>query len=277
MLEQVQYKNHLGEVISFGKEGIFVNENDLRDFTWSYTAKNNRISTFQKGVVKKTLPVVIVCASEEDGINKRNALFEICEKDVLAKKHGKIIIGNYYMKCYITGSKKSDYLMNKRVMILKLTVVTDSPAWVKESTNIFRRMNSAVVEDAGQNLNYPHDYPHDYASELTNQKLVNEDFVATNFRMIIYGPCVEPKIYVGEHLYSVSTSLMSSEHLIVDSSAKTIVLVQSNGEQVNCFNDRNRDSYVFEKIPSGANMVTWEGDFGFDVTLLEERSEPKWT
>ena len=43
------------------------------------------------------------------------------------------------------------------------------------------------------------------------------------------------------------------------------------------FSDRNRDDYIFEKIPSGSNDVSWDGAFGFDVTLLEERSEPKWT
>lgn len=278
MLEQLQYKNHLGEVISFGKEGVFVNENDLRDFAWSYTAKNNRISSFKKDVAKKTLPVVIACNTEAEGIIKRNQLFEICEKDVLAKQHGKIIIGDYYLKCYITGSQKAKYLTSKRVLHLELTVTTDFPSWFKESTNIFRRLDSVVIDgSAGSNLDYAHDFPFDYASEVANRDIINDDFVATNFRMTIYGPCTNPEIYVGGHCYSVLTELLASEHLIVDSAAKTITLVRSNGEQVNCFNDRSREFYVFEKIPSGANTVTWEGDFGFDITLLEERSEPKWT
>lgn len=278
MLEQVKYKNHLGEEVTFGKGGIFVNENDLRDFAWSYTAKNNRISSFSKGVVKKTLPVIIACTTEAEGIIKRNNLFEVCEKDVLAKQHGKIIIGDYYLKCYITGSKKSDYLTNKGYLRLQLTVATDFPAWFKESTNIFRRLDSVVIDgSAGKNLDYAHDYPFDFASEVANRDIINDDFVATNFRMTIYGPCVAPEIYVGSHCYSVNTELLASEHLIVDSAAKTITLIRKNGEQVNCFNDRSREHYVFEKIPSGANTVTWEGDFGFDITLLEERSEPKWT
>ena len=278
MLEQVKYRNHLGEEVTFGKGGIFVNENDLRDFAWSYTAKNNRISSFQKGVVKKTLPVILACTSEGEGIIKRNNLFEVCEKDVLAHQHGKFIIGDYYLKCYIVGSKKSDYLMNNRVLKLKLSVVTDSPAWVKESVNIFRRLDSVIVdENAGSNLDFPHDFPFDFASEVTNRDIINDDFVSTNFRMTIYGPCTNPEIYVGGHCYAVNTELLANEHLIVDSAAKTITLYHTNGDQVNCFNNRSREHYVFEKIPSGANAVTWEGNFGFDITLLEERSEPKWT
>lgn len=276
MLERLQYRNHLGEGITFGQDGFFVNENDLRDFVWNYTSKNNRISSFHKSVVKKTLPVVIACTSEEDGLAKRNALFEVCEKDVLAKKHGKIHIGDYYMKCFITGSKKSEYLYSNQSMKVNLTVITDFPVWVKESTTVFRKEGDVPLEE-GQFLDYAYDFPFDYAYELAMQNLINEDFVATNFRLIIYGSCSSPRIHIGGHEYLVNMDIDSGEYLIIDSSEKTIVLVRSNGEKVNCFNSRNRDSYVFEKIPVGANTVTWEGDFGFDVTLLEERSEPKWT
>ena len=43
MLEKIIYKNHMNEVINFGQNGIFANSNDLRNFSWSYTSKNNRI------------------------------------------------------------------------------------------------------------------------------------------------------------------------------------------------------------------------------------------
>ena len=275
MLEKLHYRNHLGEGIIFGQDGFFVNENDLRDFTWGYTSKNNRISSFQKGVVKKTLNVIIACTSEEDGLAKRNILFEICEKDVLANNHGKIIIGAYYMKCFVIGSKKTEYLYNDHTMKVKLTVVTDFPVWVKESTTIFR-VEGEGGSTEGLYLDYPYDFPFDYAYELAMQNLINEGFVATNFRLVIYGSCSKPRIFIGGHEYLINTDVGNGEYLVIDSSEKTIMLVRSNGEMENRFNSRNRSSYVFEKIPVGANAVTWEGDFGFDVTLLEERSEPKW-
>lgn len=277
MLEKLQYRNHLGEVISFGQDGFFVNENDLRDFTWSYTSKNNRLSSFQKGVVKKNLTVIIACTSEEDGLAKRNSLFEICEKDILANNHGKIIIGDYYMKCFVIGSKKTDYLYNNQTMKVKLTVVTDFPVWVRESTTVFRKSGEAEAGAGNEFLDYSFDFPFDYACEFAIQNLINDDFVATNFRLIIYGSCSNPRIRIGGHEYLINTDVSAGEYLVIDSSAKTIELVRMNGEKVNCFNKRSRETYVFEKIPVGANTVFWEGEYGFDVTLLEERSEPKWT
>ena len=44
MLEKLRYQNHLGEMIDFGAEGIFVKTNELHDYTWKAVAKNGRIS-----------------------------------------------------------------------------------------------------------------------------------------------------------------------------------------------------------------------------------------
>jgi len=53
-------------------------------------------------------------------------------------------------------------------------------------------------------------------------------------------------------------------------------LTHSDGSTENCFNLRNRDSYIFEKIPAGVLTIASSANFKFDVVLLEERSEPKW-
>lgn len=275
MLDMLRYENHLGEVISFGENGIFANESDLRNFLWSFTSKNNRISNFHRGIKEKKLNVIIACGSEAEGIAKRNTLFEFCEKDVLAKQHGKIIIGDYYMKCFIVGSEKANYLFRKGYMELKLSIVTDFPAWVKESTVMFRRASSPS-EIGGKNFDFPFDYAFDYASGNASRALINEDFAPTNFRMYIFGACANPQIYIAGHTYNVNAEIAAGEYIVIDSVAKTVELIRNNGEKVNCFNHRNRDSYLFEKIPPGANDISWDGDFGFDITLLEERSEPKW-
>jgi phage-related protein len=75
----------------------------------------------------------------------------------------------------------------------------------------------------------------------------------------------------------VNCTVGANEYLTIDSSAKKVFLTAQDGTITNMFNNRNRDSYVFEKIPTGQNVVSWNGGFGFDIILLEERSEPKWT
>lgn len=275
MLEQVIYKNHQNEVYEFGKAGIYVDMNDLHDYEWTSTKKNNRITAFNRNVSKRKLPVIIICDTEAKGTAAKNRLLEVTEKDVLALKHGQIIIGDYYFKCFVTKSQKKNYLTTKRYMTATLTLESDFPYWVKETTTVFRKGHELVV-DGTTNLDYFFDFPFDYTSESNGRMLVNTGFVASNFRMIIYGECTNPVVYIGGHAYQVNCYVNKGEYLTINSVSKKIELVGNDGTITNMFNSRNKDSYVFEKIPSGTNTVTWDGDFGIDIILLEERSEPKW-
>lgn len=270
--ERLQYKNHINEVIDFGVDGVYVNLNALHDYEWKVTSKGNRISALKYAVQTRKLPVIIMCSSEEEGIATRNRLFEVFEKDVLALQHGRIIIGDYYFKCYVTKSTKSDYLKLKQYMSLTLTLASDYPYWVKESTVSY----GITGDTSGGGLDYPFDYAFDYMADTASTALNNTGFVASNFRMIIYGACTNPRIDIAGHAYQVNCNVEAGEYLTIDSTAKKIFVTKRDGTTVNHFNDRNKQSYIFEKIPSGANEVAWDGDFGFDIILMEERSEPKW-
>lgn len=272
MLEQLKYTNHKNETLEFGKGKLFVNENDLHNFKWTVISKNDRISGFKKGIVTKTIPIILKCDSIEEGIKLRNRLFEVCEKDVLAVKHGRLVIGDYYLKCYVTESKKTDYLIHNGYMKITAKISTDFPYWVKETTHTF----GYGVGQVGTNLDFNRDFPSDYSSNLLGKQLNNTGFVPTNFRMVIYGACETPGITVGGHLYEVAASVAANEYLTIDSINKTIVLTHTDGTKENCFNLRNRDSYIFEKMPVGSSNVAVNNDFKFDIVLLEERSEPKW-
>ena len=275
MLEQLIYKNHVNEVFEFGKDGIFVNTNDLHDYEWTVTKKGNKIASLTYAVTKRKLPIVIMCDTEEKAVAAKNRLLEVAEKDVLAMQHGRIIIGDYYFKCFVTKSEKKEYLTSKRYMHLTLTLTTDFPFWVKESSLSFNVSNEA--DGSGVFLDYPFDYAFDFYNGMSNQTLNNTGFVASNFRMIIYGACTNPTINIADHAYQVNCAVGEGEYLTIDSSSKKIFLTSNDGTVTNKFNSRNRNSYVFEKIPVGENVVTWDGDYGFQVILLEERSEPKWT
>ena len=210
---------------------------------------------------------------EEEGIALKNKLFEVFEKDVLAVKHGKIIIGDYYLQCFVTESKKSEYLIHKSYMKVTVKVSTDIPSWIRETSSMFNYGDGGT---SGVDLDFNRDFPFDYTSNLIGKQLNNTHFVSANFRMNIYGSCKNPRITVAGHDYEVSASIGANEYLTIDSTDKTIILTHSNGTKENCFNLRNRDSYIFEKIPSGQSNVSANGDFKFDIVLLEERGEPRW-
>ena len=95
--------------------------------------------------------------------------------------------------------------------------------------------------------------------------------------MIIYGEITDPAIYIDGYEYSVTGHIGPREYLEIDSREKTVTLVQNNGTRVNWFSHRNKDNYIFKKMPAGESVVSWQGEYRFDIILFEERSEPKWT
>ena len=275
MLEQLKYQNHANEVFEFGKDGIFVNISELYDYAWDVTKKNNRIASLDRSIVTRKLPITIICDTEEEGLKARNKLLEVAEKDVLAMQHGKIIIGDYYFRCFVTKSQKKNYLTTKRHMTVTLYLTSDFPYWIKETRHVVSLLADGVEGNSG-GFDYPFEYAFDYLNDVANKAVINDDFAASNFRMVINGACVDPAIHVGDHLYQVYCTVNEGEYLTIDSTSKTIILTANDGTQTNVFNSRNKDSYIFEKIKSGKNAVSWSGTFAFEIIILEERSEPRW-
>lgn len=277
MLDRIVYTNHLNEKIVLGEMPYFANYSDLRDYSWDYTETNSRILSFNKKIKKYKLPVVIMCKTEEEGFQKRNALFEVMEKDVLAKQYGTLKIGDYKLQCYVTENKKKDFLDSMKHMVVTLSIVTDRPYWTKEKTYVFN--TSGLVNGETSNtafLDFSYDFPYDFSNSLDMLEFSNGNFVQTAFRLVIYGACTNPRVIINGHAYEVFTKVEKGQVLVIDSIEKTVQLITAKGEVVNQFSLRNKDSYIFKKIPAGDCSLARSDDFRFDLTLIEERSEPKW-
>lgn len=273
MLEEIIYINHLNEALFFNTSKIFVQTSDLHDFVWDTNSKNDKISGFKRGIKPKSISIVIKGSTEKECSELCNRLFEVMEKDILAVKPGKLFVGDYYLKCFVVSSQKTEYIRTQGILKTTLKITTQHPFWIKEKKTTFGYGNGTT----GTNLDYNRDFPSDYSSNMLGTELNNTNFVESNFLINIYGACEEPRITIGGHIYEVSASVGANEFLTIDSINKTIILTHEDGNRENCFNLRNKDSYIFQKIPAGVSKVSSNTVFKFDVILLEERSEPKWT
>lgn len=276
MLDSFVFENHLGQRFNGLENNVFLNYNNLRDYSWSYEAVNSRITRFYNNITSRKIPLVICCDSSEEAFEVRNRLCEIAEADIEARLPGKVYIGDYYTTGYITASKKGNYLINKRLYTVELTLTSNDPTWYKESKIIFTQGETAMG-GVGGGADYAYDYPHDYAV-YKSKKTFNCDSVRGGaFRLLIYGPAVDPSVVIGNHIYTVYGTINQRETLLIDSLNKTITLTTITGSKVNWFDHRGRESYIFEPIAPGLNPVSRVGSFGFDLTVIEKRSEPKWT
>lgn len=274
MLDKFFYENNNGKRVVFGEGGLYANYNDLRDYDWSYSDDNNIIGGFYKEPVKKSLPIVIVKNSLAERIAVRNSLFEVFESDILAGKKGRICIGNWYLKCWITAIENSSYLMHRDFTKADLTVITDEPFWIKEEIFSY----SAVNVSASGGIDFPFDLPIDLQSSNVGQNTVsNSQIFPAAFKITVYGPSSNPvMIKIGGHTYQVNVGLNSGENLVIDSMNKTITKVLQDRAETSVMRYRYKKESVFEEIQPGQNELIWSGDFGFDILLYHKRSEPDW-
>ena len=153
-------------------------------------------------------------------------------------------------------------------------IATPELVWVVEAT---RQFFPQLEETAASGIDFQYDYPFDFAGEKRGIAAWDVDhIIPSEYRMIIYGPCVNPKILINDYPYEFFVTLESREYLIIDSQKRTIRRYLTNGTVQNLFNQRAQKQTVFERIPSGLLNVNWSGDYGFDLTLFLNRREPPW-
>ncbi len=276
MLENFIFENHLGQRFDGLSNGVYMNYSELRDYAWSYDTINNRISRMYMETKDRKIPLVVSCNSEAEAFAVMNRLHELAEADIEAVLPGKVYVGDFYTNGYITGSTKSDYLINKRLCYIELTLTSDDPAWFREQDHTFL-LDSGGSIGIGGGADYPYDYAYDYALPMNGQKIVCGTVGSNAFRLLIYGEAVNPTVVIGGHVYAINGTIGKGETLLIDSLNKTITLTTATGRKTNWFDKRGRDDYIFEPIPAGQNTVTWNGLFGFDLTVIEKRREPRWT
>lgn len=277
MLDKFLYESHDQKyIINFGEDGIYINENDVRGYSWNYLESNNQITAFQHNLVDKKLPIMFIGKTHSDMQAKRDHVFRVFERDVKSQKQGRIWINGYYLSCYIFAAENSGHI-HPRFLISTFTIVTDG-IWRKESLFQFLRLD---ITPQASGIDHPYDFPHDlgFSTNRGRQVIKNDCIVNSDFVLTIYGPCFDPLVEIAGHTYKINGTVSSTERLVitsVENQKHTIVKYAEDGSASDWFGRRYKEESVFEKIPEGNIAIVWNGTFGFELALVESRSEPVW-
>ena len=271
----IRYANSEGVEVILNKEPYKVLMSDLTDYDNVEIESNGKIVGFIKEIAERKLNIDIISSSKETAQESCNKLNEVFEKDIYNNVAGKIYINDYYMRCFIKSCKKSKR-GNGVIRSYEYTLITDYPFWIKETTYQYLAEPPEAVKytDLENGIMFP-EFPFDFTPVRGEKILENPSFTDSNFIMIIYGFAESPQVSIAGHPYRVETTVYEGERLVIDSKKGTVKKIGRLGEVVDCYNARQKDYSVFEKIPAGLNVFQWSGGFGIDITLFDERSEPK--
>ena len=185
-------------------------------------------------------------------------------------------IDDFYMRCFITDGEPVYFVPGLDMCTYKFKLASEYPFWIHEESRSFPPISSNT-EGEESYLDYEHDYPYDYTMPYGGDVIWNVDHYAPcEFLMTIFGPAVDPRVVINGHPYQVYTTLDANEYLQIDSRANTVVKYLANGIRQDIYDYRAKQESVFNPITPGDIGVVWSGEFGFDITLYCERSEPRW-
>lgn len=273
---QVYYKNsNKTKRINFDRNGYEISDIDAFRHEFQHTAENDRITEFKKGIQTFSLKANVTDQKNKSWKVLYDEMIGTFDLDVSEKKAGTLHINESYMKCFIYASTPEEVFEDWGFQTTELKIITDDPTWITEKKLTF--FSTSISGPSASGLDFPFDFPFDFAPEENETEYRTVDHYApSHFKMLVYGPCVNPKITINGYPRQVFTTLESNEYMVIDSRENSVTKYLANGTTQDIYNSRQFTPSIFEKIPGGQLTFNRSGAFGYEVTFYLERSEPKW-
>ena len=282
MIELI-YENNRGQRINLTQLPYWVNVEPIFDYEWDYTKREKRRSTivagFTKNISSRSLILHIMSHSKTVRDTAIDEFNSVIESDIYDGKAGKIWCGDWYTYGYIVASDNKKWQYDAPVIEKTITLVREQDSWFRQIVKKSYEGDAYTPTPESWTKNYEpsYDYSYDYMTDFdTSVQLNNPDSLPSNFILLIQGYANQPEIHIGDNVIQFNVEIPEGAVLEVNAITKKTIMHMPDGTDMNVFGARNADYYIFDRIPSGKSVVTWNGAFTWEITLIEERSEPRW-
>lgn len=252
----------------------------FHSYGWNPEVIKRKIGETVTGFTKESTTyqtTLTVRGKLEDRKTLIDDLTDSFEHDVITASPGRIYFGNWYIDCYIKGKTTGISGTWNNWTELVTDIYCPYPAWIKEYSKSFLKLAGGSNQHEAF-LDYEHDHNYDYTMPYGGDVVWQVDhFAQCEYEMIIYGPCVDPRVVINGHVYQVYATLDENDYIKINSRKNSVMQFMSNGVQKDLYDFRAKATgSIFDPITPGNIRVVWSGEFGFDLTLFCERSEPRW-
>ena len=143
-----------------------------------------------------------------------NELTSAFEYDIANISPGRLYFDEYYIECFAKSGENtiSDTAITRSDF--KINLYCPYAFWIKEETKSFFKDESKNSEY--EYLAYPYGYSYDYSKpgQGAENWYINHHR-NSHFKMVVYGPCANPRIMIGDHIYEVRDILENDEYRLV--------------------------------------------------------------
>lgn len=236
------------------------------------TGSGERLQSFSRKAREYKLPIQVLSSHKKSLLNELNYQFD---KDIFNKNPGKLYVNDSYIYCFVIGRSPSNFDKFVNYEKIELIILALNPTWITEDIYNFSIYDEITV-DGG--MSFPFSFPFSFKENQLSKRINNSHYESVNAQITIYGPVIDPALYIGPNYYQVKGELLNSERLIIDPFEKTVNKITASGDVIDWFDKRDKTAgrSVFSPIPIGDNVVSYNGEFSISIKTFTERSEPSW-
>lgn len=278
MKDKIYYYNRNGVLqLTLNEYPYFSEWSDIKNWLWNYKEQFGRYGSFYRNKTERELVIVIA----DDNKVVRDNLCDIFAADILAGSPGKLVMNDWELNCYVVEAEYEFGHDLSRKAVFK--VVSEDPSWIRRNTRVLSGDSGGGGDDdygrdytlensiLGRGYNYGYSLTATHTAEIILPSSQN------GYEIVFYGPITDPTIYLNGHPVQVEVTLVAGQRLriVSNGSEKTIKILSSTGVETDAFIYRSKTYTPF--IDIGQYTKVSYGDFRFDFTTIERRSEPTWT
>lgn len=268
-----------------GDDLCFLDVLPLYGYKWEYDVANRpsgmggTATGFSRYPREIALDLRMRGRTREDFLQRANLLAAVADVDALNETPGRLYVGDQYLTCYLsTGGNVTQAPRNGNFALQSIKVLAVEPYWCTEKTTNLYKQTSGPEELDSMSKRYNLRNPYHYSGTgYTSVTLLNSHYAPAPMRIVVYGTAADPAITINGNLYQVNVTVLETERLVVDQTNHTIYKLSANGTRSNCFDSREKTSDIFLPVPVGENTLNYSGEFNASVTIIEQRSQLRWT
>lgn len=279
----IRYENSAGRAFTLYGDGLtFIDPMELHEWEWGYSL-SNRItgyggdaSDFTRHPRTFDLGLRMRGMNRQEFLNQVNTLHDITEADMIAGQPGRLYVDDQYLTCYLAvAAKAPNHPKNSNFMTRTVTVLATEPYWCTPVQVTINPSTNQATNENGKTFNLK--YAYRYGTGLSGATIINNHYSAAPAIIRFFGPVSNPAITIGGVTYGVNVTLTATDQLVIDQLTHKIYTVSETGQKTSVFNSRNKAFDIFAPIPVGSSNIIYSGDFVVSITMIQQRSELRWT
>lgn len=254
------------------------------EFTPDVTALQygERVDRWRKGAASYPAQILFK-GPKADRIAAIDAFHVAIERDMIYKTPGILTWGNSYISCYLRSSGTYPSDANDTETFNDVEIYCPSSAWITEQQIVIDPVEQTqVLRQTDIQYDPTYGYPYSYMQfQDTSKNIYVDHFAPCEFKAVLHGPVESVDIRIGQMALKVNRAVPVGGYMVIDTresvDADKHCYLVTNGSERNCFNDRDPESSLLDRIEPGFNLVRYDRTTRLELTVFRERSEPAWT